>query len=137
MAGPKSQTEFDHSRTPFTTPAPRYTYLQHESAGQLKVNSDSLMVVPFGQKPYPGYPLRLPQALMEVDQPYVSTCGKPTEDTRGCEAAVGGGCPLLQKYGRIGPVNIIVEKDGKVDSAPCYTVYCGVATSGRPTSQVY
>jgi hypothetical protein len=139
MAEPKSQTEFDPSRTPFTTPAPRFTYLEHPAVypGKLMINSDTNQVVPMPDQPYPGFPIRLPQALMDVPQPYVRTCGKPGEGNAGCDAAVGGGCPILQRYGRVGPFNLIIEKNSHVDSAPCHTVYCGVGKSGRPTSQVH
>jgi hypothetical protein len=140
MEQPKSQTQFDPNRTPFTSPAARFTYLDHPATypGQLKINSDTLQVVPYKGQVYPGFPLKLPEALMNVPQPNIRTCGKPEKDgNRGCEAAVNGGCPLLQQYGRIGPVNIIIEKDGKVDSAPCYAVYCGISDAGRPTAQVH
>lgn len=140
MAQPKSQTTFDPERTPFTSPAARFTYLEHPATypGKLKINSDSRQVVPMKGQPYPNFPIKLPEELMSVEQPYIRTCGKPQKDGNlGCEASVNGGCPLLGQYGRIGPVNIILEKDGHADSAPCYIVYCGIADSGRPTSQAH
>jgi hypothetical protein len=141
MEQPKSQTQFDPNRTPFTSPAARFTYLDHPATypGQLKINSDTMQIVPMsGKGRYPGFPLMLPEALMKVEQPHVRTCGKPgTGVGLGCEAAVNGGCPILQQYGRVGPCNIIIEKDGKVDSAPCHAVYCGISDAGRPTAQVH
>lgn len=140
MAQPKSQTEFDPHRTPFTSPAARFTYLDHPATypGKLKINSDTLEIVPMEDEPYPGFPLKLPDELMKVAQRHVRTCGNPEKGgNRGCEAAINGGCPILQQYGRVGPCNIIIEKNGKVDSAPCYSVYCGITAQGRPTSQVH
>ena len=137
MAAPKSQTAFDPTRTPFTSPAPRFTYIDIPIHGKMKVNSDTLEVVPMQDSPYPGVPVRLPKELMAVQQRYVMTCGKPGPEQRGCDAAVNGGCPLLSQYGRTGPWSIIMEMDGHVKSAACYRVYCGIAGSGRPTSQVH
>lgn len=142
MAQPKSQTTFDPSRTPFTSPAARFTYLDHPATypGQLKVNSDSLEIVPMkgAGLSYPQFPLKLPKELMSVEQRHVRTCGRPGIGVGlGCESAVNGGCPILQQYGRGGPYNIIIEKDGKVDSAPCHSVYCGISDAGRPTQQVH
>lgn len=150
MEPPKSQTAFDPSRTPFTSPAARFTYLELEdplmmkpSEGrklQLKINSNTLVVENIEGKNYPDVPQSLPPELMAVAQPHIRTCGEPGGlggRNRGCYSATNGGCPLLQRYGRIGRVNIIMEKDGKVDSAPCDFVYCGITDSGRPTSQVH
>lgn len=143
MAQPKSQTEFDPSRTPFTSPAARFTYMDHPMTypGQLKINSDTLQIVPMkasGQN-YPMFPLKLPDKLMSVEQRHVRTCGTPGAPGvgLGCESAVNGGCAILTQYGRVGPCNIIIEKDGKVDSAPCHSVYCGISNAGRPTQQVH
>lgn len=139
MAQPKSQTQFDPGRTPFTSPAARFTYVDHEATypGKLKVNSDTLMIEKMIDQPYPQFPIRLPDALMNVPQPHVRTCGKPGDGNAGCNAAVNGGCPILQQYGRVGPVNVIIEKDGHVDSVPCYSAYCGITAQGRPTQQVH
>jgi len=143
MAGPRSQTEFDPSRTPFTNPAPRYTYMDHPEAGKLKIDSDSLMVVPIpGEQSYPGRPLRLPDKLMQVDQPHVHTCGRMKVDNRrtinkGCWCTEGGGCPIFIQYGPVGPVNLIVEKEGHVNSVRCYHQYTGITEQGRPTSQTH
>lgn len=139
---PKSQTEFDPHRTPFTSPAAQYTYLDHPATypGQLKINSDTLQIVPMkgsGQS-YPQYPLKLPEKLMAVEQNHVRTCGKPGPGVGlGCESAVNGGCAILTQYGRVGPCNVIIEKDGKVDSVPCHAAYCGISDQGRPTQQVH
>ena len=141
----KSSLEFDPNRSPFSTPAPRMGYLDHPEVapGKLMVNNDTLQVVPIpSEKPYPMRPLRLPDKLMAVDQPHVHTCGYPKRDgdrllNAGCWASEGGGCPILNQFGRIGPVNLIVEKNGKVDSCRCYHFYTGITPSGRPSSQVH
>lgn len=147
MEPPKSQTAFDPHRTPFTSPAAQYTYLELKNPllskpdkgkkVKIKINSNTLVVEEIDGKAYPDVPHQLPQALMAVDQPYIRTCGAPQGRNRGCYAAVNGGCPILARYGRIGRVNIIIEKDGNVDSAPCDFVYCGITEGGRPTSQVH
>jgi len=140
MAQPKLDTEFDPESTPFTSPAARFTYLEHPDVypGKLKVNTDTLEIVRIKGQAYPQFPLKLPQNLMNVTQRYVRTCGTPDKNgNAGCEAAVNGGCAILRQYGRIGPVNVIVEKDGKVDSAKCHHVYCGISDQGRPTSQAH
>lgn len=150
MEPPKSQTAFDPSRTPFSAPAAQFTYLELENPLLLKpkenkkllvkINSNTLVVEKIEGKQYPDVPHRLPPSLMAVDQPHIRTCGVPGGGggrNLGCYAATNGGCPLLQRYGRIGRVNIIVEKEGHIDSAPCDFVYCGITESGRPTSQVH
>lgn len=137
MEQPKSQTEFDPNRTVFTAPAARFSYMDHPIAGKLMINNDTKVITQIAGQLYPGMPLKLPKALMDVGQPAVRTCGKPTDDNLGCLAAVNGGCPILVQYGRIGPVNIIIEKNGNVNSAPCHHVYCGITQMGRPTSQAH
>lgn len=143
MAGPRDQTAFDPSRTPFTTPAPRYTYVDIPLHGQLMVNSDTKVVQPIpGQPPYPNFPIKVPKELMDVPQPHIRTCAMPAENggrtgERGCEAAVNGGCPILTQFGRVGPVQLILERHGKITSAPCYITYCGITNYGRPTSQAH
>jgi hypothetical protein len=150
MEPQKSQTAFDPNQSPFNAPAARFTYLELENPlltepakakkTLLKINS-STHVVEKMDVPYPGAPQSLPPALMAIPQPNVMTCGLASSlggnAGVGCDAAVNGGCQILLRYGRIGPVNMIVEKDGKVDSAPCYRVYCGMTNSGRPTSQAH
>jgi len=138
MGQPKSQTEFDPNRTPFTSPAARFTYIKHPIAGNMKVNSDTKTIVPIAGQRYPGFPLKLIPELMAVPQPHVRTCGKQSDEVGlGCLSATNGGCPILTQYGRIGPVNLIIEKNGHVDSAPCHAVYCGFSNQGRPMSQVH
>jgi hypothetical protein len=138
MAGPEDTLTFDPSRTPFTTPAPRFTYIRHPLVGNIKLNPDTKVVAPIPDVPYPNYPVRLPIELAEVDQPVIRTCSEPGPRNKGCDAAVNGGCPLIHKYGRgAGPFNMIVEKNGNVDSSPCFAVYCGITDAGRPTSQAH
>jgi hypothetical protein len=143
MPLPKSQTEFDPktafdpNRTPFNSPGANYTYWTHPQAGELMINSATKVVTNFPGKLYPQYPLKVPDELMAVDQPNIRTCGTPTAENKGCTAAVGGGCPILRKYGRVGPCNVIIEKHAKVDSVPCFMAYCGITVHGRPTSQVH
>jgi hypothetical protein len=138
MEQPKSQTAFDPNRTPFTSPAARFTYINHPTAGLMKVNSDTKQIVPVDGQRYPGMPLKLIPELMAVPQPHVRTCGKSGDEVGlGCLSATNGGCPILTQYGRVGPVNLILEKNGKVDSAPCHTTYCGMSAHGRPMSQVH
>lgn len=139
MAQPDDTLKFDPNRSVFTSPAARFTFLDHPLVGLLKINTDSKVIVPIDGKAYPQYPLKLPKELMDVPQPNVRTCGQfQTPDGNfGCQAAAGGGCPILQRYGRVGPVNVIAERNGKADSFPCYTYYVGMAASGRPTSQVH
>jgi len=134
METPKSQTQYDPNLTPFNSPASRFAYLEIDKQ-IVKVNVDSKVVVPMEDNPYPGTPMRLPPELMAVDQPYIRTCGRATTTNKGCLAAEGGGCSILSRYGRVGWVNVIVEKDNKVDSAPCHNVFCGVSSMGRPTTQ--
>jgi hypothetical protein len=151
MEPPKSQTAFDPNRSVFNTPAARFTYLELENPllsvpqrGKkvlLKINSATHVVEKIDDNPYPGSPQPLPPELMAVPQPHIMTCGLASSlggnAGLGCDAAVNGGCQILLRYGRVGPFNMIVEKDGKVDSAPCHKVYCGMTNSGRPTSQVH
>jgi hypothetical protein len=138
MEQPKDQTEFNPSSSPFNQPAARYTYLKHPEAGLLMVDSRTQVVTPMKDQPYPGYPLELPPALMAVKQKFIRTCGVPEKDgNMGCEAAVNGGCAILNHYGRIGPRNMIVVRNGKVDSCKCHHFYCGISDSGRPTSQAH
>lgn len=138
MAGPDDSLKFDPSRTPFTTPAPHFTYLEHPQAGSIKLNPDTMRVAPLPDKPYPNMPIKLPMQIAQVDQPFIRTCSIPSANNKGCDSAVNGGCPLIQKYGRgAGPFNMIIEKNGTVDSARCFAVYCGIADSGRPASQAH
>lgn len=141
----KLETDFDPTRDPFSGPAPDYGYLEHQEVapGKLMINNATLMVEPVpDEKPYPGRPLKVPDLLMTVDQPHIHTCGFPKREgttliNRGCWAAEGGGCPILTQFGRVGPVNLIVERRGKVDSCRCYHFYTGRTPTGRPTSQVH
>jgi hypothetical protein len=140
----KSQTQFDPTRNPFSGPAPRYGYLKHPTTGKnMMVNNDTLVIMPVpDEAPYPDVPTRLPERLMQVDQPNIRTCGMPKRDgstliNAGCLAAEGGGCPIYQQYGRVGPVNVIAEKNGHPDSLPCHLFYCGRTPTGRPTSQAH
>jgi hypothetical protein len=139
MALPKSQsqTEFDPNRTPFNSPGAHFTYWKHPQVGELMINADTKVVTNYPGKQYPQFPLKVPEELMKVDQPNIRTCGVPSAGNKGCGAAVGGGCPILREYGRIGPVNVIIEKHGKVDSVPCYMAYCGITVHNRPTSQAH
>lgn len=147
MEQPKSQTAFDPSRSPFTTPAATYTYLDLENPDvptkkiTLKINSNTLRVEKIDGRLYPQAPMKVPQQLMDVPQPHIHTCGMPSVNGGnaglGCESAVGGGCPILARYGRIGPVNIIIEKEGRVNSAPCHSFYCGISENGWPVNQVH
>lgn len=137
----KSQTDFnpafDPNRTPHNSPAANFQYWQHPTAGKLMVDSSTKVVTPIPGKMYVDIPLRLPKEMMQADQPYIRTCGDPTNANKGCEAAVGGGCPILRQYGRVGPVNVIIEKHSNVDSVPCFHAYCGRTEMGRPTSQAH
>lgn len=138
MAVPEDSLKFDPSRTPFTTPAPRFAYIEHEQAGTIKLNPDTMRVAPLPDKMYPNMPLRLPQAIALVDQNSIRTCSIPSATNKGCDSAINGGCPLIAKYGRgSGPFNMICEKNGQVESFPCFAVYCGVNDNGRPASQAH
>lgn len=135
--GRKHDTEFDPNRDPYTNPVPRFTYIELPVHGRIMVNSDTGVVTPMpdsGEKPYPGIPVRLPKKLMDVDQPFIRTCGVPSDTNRGCLSAIGGKCEILNRYGRVGPVNLIIEKYGRVDSLPCHAYYTGVSKFGRPTT---
>lgn len=145
----KNQVAFDPRRNPLSTPAMERSFIKHEEAGLLMVNNSTLVIEPIPDQPYPGHPIKVPKELMAVDQPFVHVCGYPSGDSErpdgsrgagrdlGCETAVGGGCPILQHYGRVGPVNLIVMKNGKIDSARCHHVYCGISGARRPTQQVH
>jgi hypothetical protein len=139
MAGPEQdKLKFDPSRTPFTTPAPRFTYLENAQAGQIMVNSDTMEVIPLPMQMYPNMPLKVPKSIAEIDQRAIRTCSYPSATNKGCDSAVNGGCPLIQRYGRgCGPFNLIMEKNGTVDSTACYAFYCGITESGRLTSQAH
>lgn len=132
--GPVDSTKFDPHRTPFTSPAPRFTYIDIPLHGKMMVNSDTRVVVPIpGDPPLPAVPVKLPPELMEVSQPHVRTCGPPGEKFgRGCTCAMSGGCAIYNQFGRVGPCNLIVEKHGRVDSIACHHYYVGVTISGRP-----
>jgi len=138
MAGPEDSLAFDPSRTPFTTPAPRYVYINHPYAGRIQLNPDTKEIVPIPNTPYPNMPLKFGKDISEIDQRFIRTCSVPGPRNKGCDAAVNGGCPLINKYGRgAGPFNLIVERNGIVDSSACFAVYCGITDAGRPTSQVH
>lgn len=134
VAGPKDSMQFDPNRTAHTSPAPQFTYIDLPLHGRLMVNSDTKEIVPIpGAKPLPAVPLRLPQALMDVPQPNVRTCGTPGEKYgAGCTCSQRGGCAIYNQFGRIGPKNLIIEKFGRVDSVPCHLFYVGYTASGRP-----
>jgi hypothetical protein len=125
-------TKFDPNRTPFSSPAPRFTYIDLPLYGTLMVNSDTKEIVKIpGGEPLPAVPLRLPAALMEVPQPNVRTCGVPGEKVgQGCTSALRGGCAIYNQYGRVGPCNVIIEKYGRIDSVPCHLYYAGLTASG-------
>jgi hypothetical protein len=131
--GPVDSTKFDPNRTPFTSPAPNFTYIDVPLHGRMMVNSDTKEIVPIpGDPPLPAVPIRLPDALMEVPQPHVRTCGPPSEKVgAGCLCAMRGGCTLYNQYGRVGPKNLIIERYGRTDSIPCHLYYVGVTPSGR------
>lgn len=139
MAGPEDALKFDPSRTPFTTPVPHYTYIEHpQVAGMIKLNPDTMKVAPNPEGSYPNMPLRLPKSISDVDQNAIRTCSIPSATNKGCDSAVNGGCPLINRYGRgCGPFNMVVEKNGIVDSARCFAIYCGITDSGRPASQAH
>lgn len=135
--GRKHDTEFDPNRDPYSNPAPRFTYVDLPVHGRIMVNSDTGVVTPMpdsGEKPYPGVPVRLPKALMAVDQPHIRKCGLPTENNKGCLSAIGGRCEILNRYGEVGPVNLIIEKYGRIDCIPCHAYYTGISKYGRPTT---
>jgi hypothetical protein len=100
----------------------------------MMVNSDTKEIIPIpGAPPLPAVPIQLPQALMDVPQPKVRTCGPPGEKYgAGCTCAQRGGCAIYNQFGRIGPKNLIIEKWGRVDSVPCHLYYVGLTASGRP-----
>lgn len=129
--------KFDPNRTPHNAPAANFQYWQHPTAGKLMVDSSTKVVHPIPGKMYVDVPLKVPQEIMAVDQPHIRTCGAPTATNKGCEAAVGGGCPILREFGRVGPVNVIIEKHSNVNSVPCFHAYCGITEMGRPTSQAH
>jgi hypothetical protein len=133
-AGPKDTMKFDPHRTSHTSPAPQYTYIDIPLHGKMMVNSDTKQIIPIpGAPPLPAVPLQLPQALMDVAQPNVRTCGPPGEKNgAGCTCAQRGGCAIYNQFGRIGPKNLIIEKWGRVDSIPCHLYYVGLTASGRP-----
>ena len=137
----KSQTDFnptfDPNRTPHNSPAANFQYWKHPTAGKLMVDSSTKVVTPIPGKMYVQMPLKVPKEMMDVDQPHIRTCGTPTGTHKGCNAAEGGGCPILRQYGRVGPVNVIIERHSNVNSVPCYHAYCGMTEMGRPTSQAH
>lgn len=138
MAGPVDSLKFDPSRTPFTTPAPRFTYIDHPQAGKIKLNPDTMKVAPLPDKVYPNMPLRLPRSITDIDQTAIRTCSIPGPGNKGCDSAINGGCPLIARYGRgAGPFNLICEKNGQVEEFPCFAVYCGISENGRPSSQAH
>lgn len=128
---------FDPNRTPHNAPAANFQYWQHPTAGKLMVDSSTKVVTPIPGKMYVDIPLKVPKEILAVDQPHIRTCGTPTGTNKGCEAAVGGGCPILRQYGRVGPCNVIIERHSNVNSVPCFHAYCGITEMGRPTSQAH
>jgi hypothetical protein len=131
--GPVDSTKFDPNRTPFSSPAPQFTYIDIPLHGRMMVNGDTKEIVPIpGDPPLPAVPIRLPDALMDVPQPAVRTCGPPGEKIgQGCLCAMRGGCAIYNQFGRIGPKNLIIERYGRTDSVPCHLYYVGVTQSGR------
>lgn len=135
--GRKHDTDFDPNRDPYSNPVPRFTYIDLPVHGRIMVNSDTCVVTPMpdsGEKPYPGVPVRLPKKLMDVDQPHIRTCGVPSDTQKGCLSAIGGRCEIMNRYGRVGPVNLIIEKYGRLDCIPCHAYYTGISKYGRPTT---
>lgn len=138
----KDEMAFDPNRTPLTSPVPGFQYVpsSHGVNGKLVINSNTGVIQPIENGP--GFPIEVPVELLNQDQPFVHTCGPEKRDSsgmwinRGCPAY--SGCAIVQWFkDHKKPVNVIITKNGKIDSAPCFTVYCGVSQTGRPTSQVH
>lgn len=133
--------KFDPNRTPLSMPAPGYRHIQ-SIHGKITLNENTGMVMPIENGP--NFPIEIPVEFVDFNQPFVHTCSEEKKDNagmvlnRGCPA--WNGCAIVQwykdkKYRR--PTNVILERNGFVDSAPCYCAYSGYnPQTMRPNSQV-
>jgi len=144
METQKSELEFDPNRTPFNAPQADFGTIDvpiHGENGKLVYNTRTL-VVQAPESGVPHFPIEIPDAFTQVDQPHIHTCSEPKVDgmhfpiNRGCPA--WNGCAIVKHFRNWRkPCNVIIQKGTKVDSVPCYTAYVGISPSGRPTSQVH
>lgn len=144
MEAQKSELEFDPNRTPFNAPDADFGTFDsgmHGENGKLVYNTRTL-VVQVPESGVPHFPIEVPEAFMQVDQPYIHTCSEPKVDgmhfpiNKGCPA--WNGCAIVKHFKNWRkPCNVIIQKGTKIDSAPCHSVYVGMSPTGRPTSQVH
>jgi len=144
MESQKSELEFDPNRTAFNAPEADFGTFDagiHGENGKLVYNTRTMVVqVPEGG--LPQYPIEIPDAFMQVDQPHVFTCSEPKVDgmhfpiNKGCPA--WNGCAIVKHFKNWHkPCNVIIQKGTKIDSVPCHSAYVGMSSTGRPTSQVH
>lgn len=132
---------FDPNRTPLSTPAPGYQHFRSVH-GKITVNENTGVVLPIENGP--NFPVEIPVEFVDFNQPFVHTCSEEKKDSsgmvlnKGCQA--WNGCAIVQWFkGRQyrKPTNVIVEKNGHIDSVPCFSAYGGYnPVTMRPTSQV-
>lgn len=101
-------------------------YIEHEAGdeGMLEYDIDTLEVLPV---PWPHGPIKLPDRFLQVDQPYVNTCSRPSEGNRGCPS--WRGCPY-RAYTGIGPFNLIIRRKKRTEAVPCYNYYYSKTNDG-------
>lgn len=135
------EEQFDPNRTPFTRPAPGFRHYD-TIHGRVTVNENSGIVQPIENGP--AFPIEIPTEFIDFDQPFVHSCSPEKKDSggmvlnKGCPAY--NGCAIVQwfkaqKFRK--PYNVIIERNGHVDSVRCFEAYVGMGPSGRPTSSVH
>lgn len=126
--------KFDPNRSPFSAQRKTWDLIPHPQGenGYIKVDRATKQVQPIADL---AFPIWLPEGLRNVDQPNVFTCSQPGPNNRGCHA--WNGCPIAEKWPKNQPCNVIVMKEGIVDSVRCFHAYTGMTRSGRPTSQAH
>lgn len=94
-------------------------FIEHHAGeeGIIEYDVNTLEALPIR---WPHGPIKLPDKLMEVDQPYINTCSQPTTSNRGCPS--WRGCPY-RAYRGIGPFNLIVRRKTRTEYIPCYNYY--------------
>lgn len=109
-------------------------YFQHPTEGYLAYDPRTLYIeaARTGHKPV-SHPITMTGKFFGTKQPQVPTCSEPSEGNVGCSKWYG--CPM-KKWKHVGPGNVIMEKLGRVDMAPCYHFF-ETTRGGRATSQMH
>lgn len=127
-------TTIDPNRTAFSDRPRELGYIAHPQGprGKLKYDKHTGTILwDIDDGPRIAHPIELPPEFRDVPQPNVHSCSEPKPGNMGCWAF--NGCPMARF--RPQPKNVIIEKDGNLDSVWCHQAYTGISPAGRPTSQ--